>query len=428
MTGTRPRCTRTTCGSGRSPGCAARWPRSSAPGSAAASSRPGRSSRARPVWQGNSATSRSRSTGCSATASRCLRATAASPVTRRAWPRSPASRTTCCRTGSPGTRATRSARCRSGWRLIFFFSSRRRHTRWRWRSSGSRRWRSGGCSPSRRTSSIPTRISSAAAWSRLRRTSATGSSPRCGRTPCCARNRPGSRRSPWCLTWTWPAPGGRPTPPATGSPARATGSSPPRCYPRSLCRGRAADYLSEHALVGAILLVLEDQPAHLEVELLRVRQVVDIGQGLVLPGGLQDELAVAEDPAHGGALEGHVRHLGERHHVHIAGEDARREHEPMGGDDEVGYRPLPDLHRQVEEEDSPQNPDNQDDGAVAVRDGAAQPAGDGQPDEDPEDGLDQDGGVLVDGDDLALVGKKEPVYRGRHRVGVRNQPHPSARP
>src|SRR2546430_1664719 len=29
-------------------------------------------------------------------------------------------------------------------------------------------------------------------------------------------------------------------------------------------RGRAADYLSEHALVGAILLVLEDQPAHLE--------------------------------------------------------------------------------------------------------------------------------------------------------------------
>ena len=182
------------------------------------------------------------------------------------------------------------------------------------------------------------------------------------------------------------------------------------------------------ALVGAVLLVLEDQPAHLEVELLRVGKVIDVGQRLVLPGRLEDELAVAEEPAHGGALEGHVRHLGERHHVHIAGHDPAREHEPLGGDDEVGYRPLPDLHRQVKEEDSPQNPDNQEDGAVAGSDGAAQPAGDGQPDEDPEDGLDQDGGVLVDGDDLALVRKKEPVYRGRHRVSVRNQPHPSAWP
>jgi predicted NBD/HSP70 family sugar kinase len=182
------------------------------------------------------------------------------------------------------------------------------------------------------------------------------------------------------------------------------------------------------ALVGAVLLVLEDQPAHLEVELLRVGKVVDVGQRLVLPGGLQDELAVAEDPAQGGALEGHVRHLGERHHVHIAGHDPAREHEPLGGDDEVGYRPLPDLHRQVKDEDSPQNPDNQEGDAVAVREGAAQPAGDGQPDEDPEDGLDQDGRVLVDGDDLALVRKKEPVYGGRHRVSVRNQPHPSAWP
>jgi glucokinase len=38
------------------------------------------------------------------------------------------------------------------------------------------------------------------------------------------------------------------------------------------------------ALVGALFLVLEDQPAHLEVELLRVRQVADVGQRLVLSG------------------------------------------------------------------------------------------------------------------------------------------------
>jgi ROK family protein len=188
------------------------------------------------------------------------------------------------------------------------------------------------------------------------------------------------------------------------------------------------DYLSEHALFGALVLVLEDQPAHLEVELLWIRKVIDVGERLILPGGLQDELAEAEEAAHRGSLEGHVRHLGERHHVHLAGDDARREHEPLGGDDEVGYRPLPDLHRQVQEEDSPQDPDNQEDDAVAARDGVAQPARESQPDEDPENGLDQDGGVLVDGDDLALVRKKVPVYRGRHRVGVRYQPHPSAWP
>lgn len=193
-----------------------------------------------------------------------------------------------------------------------------------------------------------------------------------------------------------------------------------------LSPGRPDDDHTEAPLVGALLLIPEDQPAYLEVELLRVGEVVNVAQRLVLPGGFQDELAEAEDAAHRGSLEAHVRHLGERHHVHLAGDDARREHETLGGDDEVGYRPLEDLHHQVQEEDSPQAPDDQDDGAVAVRDGVAQPARQGQPEEDPEDGLDQDGGVLVDGDDLALVGQKVPVYRGRHRVCVRNQPHRSA--
>jgi glucokinase len=188
------------------------------------------------------------------------------------------------------------------------------------------------------------------------------------------------------------------------------------------------DHLIEALLVGTLVLVLEDQPADLEVELLWIRKIIDVGERLILPGGLQDELSEAEEAAHGGPLEGHVRHLGERHHVHLAGDDARREHEPLGGDDEVGYRPLPDLHRQVQEQDPPQDPDNQEDDAVAARDGVAQPARESQPDEDPENGLDQDGGVLVDGDDLALVRKKVPVYRGRHRVSVRNQPHPSAWP
>ena len=82
--------------------------------------------------------------------------------------------------------------------------------------------------------------------------------------------------------------------------------------------------LTAQALVGALLRVLEDQPAHLEVELLRVGDVIDVAQRLVLPGRLQDELAVAEQPAHRRPLEAHVRHLGERHHVHLVDEEAGR--------------------------------------------------------------------------------------------------------
>jgi predicted NBD/HSP70 family sugar kinase len=121
------------------------------------------------------------------------------------------------------------------------------------------------------------------------------------------------------------------------------------------------------ALVGALFLVLEDQPAHLEVELLRVRQVVDPGQRLVLPRRLQDELAEAEDPAQGGTLEAHVRHLGERHHVHLAGQDSGREQEPLRGDDEIGLDPLEDLPHQAQEDEPPDDPDHQDGGAVSVR-------------------------------------------------------------
>jgi hypothetical protein len=32
--------------------------------------------------------------------------------------------------------------------------------------------------------------------------------------------------------------------------------------------------------------------------------------------------------------------------------------------------------------------------------------------------------MLMNGDDLAFMGQKVPIDLGRHRIGVRNQPHP----
>src|SRR5205814_1856564 len=85
-------------------------------------------------------------------------------------------------------------------------------------------------------------------------------------------------------------------------------------------------------LISAVAGVLEDQAADLEVELLRVRQVLDPFERLVLPRGLQDELSVAEDPPRRGPLERHVRHLGQRHHLHLTGDQPGRENEPLRGD------------------------------------------------------------------------------------------------
>ena len=71
------------------------------------------------------------------------------------------------------------------------------------------------------------------------------------------------------------------------------------------------------------------------------------------------------------------------------------------------------------------HPDDEDGDTVAMGDGVAQPARDGQPDKDLQNGHDQHGRMLMDGDDLAFVGQKVPIYRGRHRISVRNQPHDS---
>src|ERR1700729_1352239 len=86
-TPTRPRFTPTTCGTARSRAAAAQWPPSSAPDSAAAWSRRGVSSRARPGWPASSGTCRYRWRDCSRTASPGRRATAGCSPTPSRSPR-----------------------------------------------------------------------------------------------------------------------------------------------------------------------------------------------------------------------------------------------------------------------------------------------------------------------------------------------------
>src|SRR5580698_6722079 len=90
-------------------------------------------------------------------------------------------------------------------------------TSWRSRSSRSRPWPSGGCSRLPPISPTRTCTSSAAAWSRRRRSSVTGSWTGCASTRSCARSRNGPRASHWCQTSTWPGrgvPRSRPVPPS----------------------------------------------------------------------------------------------------------------------------------------------------------------------------------------------------------------------
>jgi drug/metabolite transporter (DMT)-like permease len=137
---------------------------------------------------------------------------------------------------------------------------------------------------------------------------------------------------------------------------------------------------------GTVILVcfLEDQPAHLEIQLFGVREVIHVAQCLVLPGRLHDELAVPEYLAHRRPVEAHVGHLGQRHHVRPAVREALNQQQPLRRDDEVVKEPLDDLPHQPQQEDPPQEPDHHDGGGVAVGHRAAQPAGDGQPDESQE--------------------------------------------
>ena len=98
--------------------------------------------------------------------------------------------------------------------------------------------------------------------------------------------------------------------------------------------------------------------------------------------------------------------LGERHHVHPAEEEALSQQQPLRRDDEVGQRPFQDLPRQSEQQDGPQDPDDEDDRAVAVRDRVAQPARDGEPEQSPENRPDQHRWVLMNADYLALMRQK----------------------
>src|SRR5262249_42828393 len=119
-------------------------------------------------------------------------------------------------------------------------------------------------------------------------------------------------------------------------------------------------------LIVAVALVLEDQPAHLEIKLLGIGQEVYRLQRLLLAGRLDDELAVSEYPAPGRPLEAHIGHFGERHHIDGPGENAGGEKQPLGRYYEVVLKPVPDLEQQPEHEKGPDPPDDQQRGAVAM--------------------------------------------------------------
>ena len=108
-------------------------------------------------------------------------------------------------------------------------------TRWRSRSSSSRRWPSAGCSRSPPTSPTLTPTSSAAAWSRPPRVPRLV--PRTVREH--TRLREEQRRvasSRWSPTWTWPALAARRSRPST--PCASARSTQAYRLERSACKNR----------------------------------------------------------------------------------------------------------------------------------------------------------------------------------------------
>src|SRR5215469_14526383 len=79
----------------------------------------------------------------------------------------------------------------------------------------------------------------------------------------------------------------------------------------------------------------KEHPTNEQVKLLRVRNKFHVSQGLVLPGRLHDELAVAEQPPCEGPFEAHVRDLAQRHHVDLPGQESPGEQESLAGDHEI---------------------------------------------------------------------------------------------
>src|ERR1700722_10688028 len=92
--------------------------------------------------------------------------------------------------------------------------------------------------------------------------------------------------------------------------------------------------------------VLEDQAAHLDIELLRIGQVIDCAERLVLAGRLDDERAESEQPANWRPLEAHIRDLGQRHHAHGLLEYAAGGQKPRRRYYEVVFEPRVDLEKQ----------------------------------------------------------------------------------
>ena len=152
----------------------------------------------------------------------------------------------------------------------------------------------------------------------------------------------------------------------------------------------------------------EHQSAHLEIELLWVGDEPDVAHPAVHPRRENFELAVAEEPTCRGPPELNIRHLGERNHVHLFGDKAGRQHQPLRRDGEVVDRPLGKLAHQPQQEHPPRDPDGHDYVAIAMRAPVAHQARDDQPGKNKEDGPDQYRGVLANGYDMSLVGQEIP--------------------
>src|SRR3954452_6810608 len=94
----------------------------------------------------------------------------------------------------------------------------------------------------------------------------------------------------------------------------------------------AVAVLAETRLDGLRLVHLLD---HAQIQLVRVGQVLDLAQRLVLTGRLEHERAVAQHPAERRLLVLHVGDPQQRHHRDLAGDDAVDDHHPLVGQDEA---------------------------------------------------------------------------------------------
>src|ERR1700683_2893816 len=77
---------------------------------------------------------------------------------------------------------------------------------------------------------------------------------------------------------------------------------------------------------GPVLLsrcIFKDSSTDNQVELLRIRNMVDVAQSLVSSGRLDDKVTISEHAAGKGSVKAHVGDLAQRHHRDTPGEEAR---------------------------------------------------------------------------------------------------------